>query len=90
MGMILELSRLRKAYGQFDFGPVDLTVDDEVLAVLGPSGSGKTTLLSLIAGIANPDSGSIRLDRRELVGLPLEDRHVGMVWSFRRERSSHI
>jgi len=80
MGMTLELSRLRKAYGQFDFGPADLTVDDEVLAVLGPSGSGKTTLLSLIAGITAPDSGSIRLGGRELVDLPLEDRRVGMVF----------
>jgi molybdate/tungstate transport system ATP-binding protein len=80
MGMILELSRLHKAYGQFDFGPVDLTVEEEVLAVLGPSGSGKTTLLSLIAGITGPDSGSIQLDGRELVGLPLQDRHVGMVF----------
>jgi molybdate/tungstate transport system ATP-binding protein len=80
MGMTLELSGLRKAYGQFDFGPVDLTVDDEVLAVLGPSGSGKTTLLSLIAGIATPESGLIRLGGRNLVGLPLEDRRVGMVF----------
>ena len=80
MGMTLEVSRLRKAYSQFDFGPVDLTVDDEVLAVLGPSGSGKTTLLSLIAGITSPDSGSIQLNGRELVGLPLEDRYVGMVF----------
>jgi len=78
--MTLELSRLRKAYSRFDFGPVDLTVDDEVLAVLGPSGSGKTTLLSLIAGITGPDSGSILLGERELVGSPLEDRHVGMVF----------
>lgn len=78
--MTLELSRLRKAYVEFEFGPVDLTVDDEVIAVLGPSGSGKTTLLSLIAGIATPKSGSIRLDGRELVGLPLEDRHAGMVF----------
>ncbi|MFC7134888.1 MULTISPECIES: ABC transporter ATP-binding protein [Salinibaculum] len=78
--MTLELARLRKAYGQFDFGPVDLTVDDEVLAVLGPSGSGKTTLLSLIAGIADPDSGAIRVDGRDLVGLPLEDRRVGIVF----------
>ncbi|MGQ3330361.1 ABC transporter ATP-binding protein [Halorubrum sp. FL23] len=78
--MTLELSRLRKSYGQFDFGPADLTVDDEVLAVLGPSGSGKTTLLSLVAGIAVPDAGSMRLDGRELVGLPLEDRRVGMVF----------
>jgi molybdate/tungstate transport system ATP-binding protein len=78
--MTLELSRLHKSYGQFDFGPVDLTVDGEVLAVLGPSGSGKTTLLSLIAGIVGHDSGSILLDGRELVGRPPEDRHVGMVF----------
>jgi len=80
MGMTLESSRLRKAYDQFDFGPVDMTVEEEVLAVLGPSGSGKTTLLSLIAGITSPDSGSIQLDGRELVGLPPEDRNVGMVF----------
>lgn len=80
MGMTLELSRLHKAYSRFDFGPVDLTVEEEVLAVLGPSGSGKTTLLSQIAGITSPDSGSIQLDGRELVGLPLQDRHVGIVF----------
>jgi len=78
--MTLELSGLTNAYGEFTFGPVDLTVEDEVLAVLGPSGSGKTTLLSLVAGIAEPDAGSIVLDGRELVGRPLEDRRVGMVF----------
>jgi molybdate/tungstate transport system ATP-binding protein len=78
--MTLELTRLTKAYGEFQWGPVDLTVDDEVLAVLGPSGSGKTTLLSLIAGIIGPDSGDILLDGRKLVGRPLEDRRVGMVF----------
>jgi molybdate/tungstate transport system ATP-binding protein len=78
--MTLELSGLSKSYGQFAFGPVDLTVDDGVLAVLGPSGSGKTTMLSLVAGITAPDSGSIRLDGRELVGQALEARNVGMVF----------
>lgn len=80
MGMTLELSQLCKAYPQFDFGPMNLMVKNQVLAVLGPSGSGKTTLLSLIAGITTPDSGSVRLGRRDLIGLPLEDRHVGMVF----------
>jgi molybdate/tungstate transport system ATP-binding protein len=78
--MTLELSGVTKAYGDFEFGPVDVSVGREVLAVLGPSGSGKTTLLSLVAGIANPDAGSIALDGRELVGRPLEDRSVGMVF----------
>src|SRR5687768_5693514 len=31
----------------------------ELLAVIGPNGAGKTTLLSILAGIRNPDSGSI-------------------------------
>lgn len=78
--MTLALSQLQKAYGQFTFGPIELTVEDEVLAVLGPSGSGKTTLLSTIAGITAPDSGSIQLAGREFVGRPLEARDIGMVF----------
>jgi len=78
--MTLTLSALETSYADFEFGPVDLTVDREVLAVLGPSGSGKTTLLSLVAGITEPDSGSITLDGHELVGRPLEARNVGMVF----------
>jgi molybdate/tungstate transport system ATP-binding protein len=78
--MTLDVSGLRKAYGEFEFGPVDLSVDQEVLAVLGPSGSGKTTLLSSIAGITTPDSGSVVLEDRQLVGRPLEDRRVGIVF----------
>jgi len=77
---MLELTGLTKAYDGFEFGPVDLTVDDEVLAVLGPSGSGKTTLLSLIAGIVRPDAGSITLDGRRLDGRPVEDRRTGLVF----------
>jgi molybdate/tungstate transport system ATP-binding protein len=78
--MTLELDGLAKAYGDFAFGPVDLSVGREVLSVLGPSGSGKTTLLSTIAGIVTPDAGSIALDGRALVGRPLEERRVGIVF----------
>lgn len=78
--MTLALSQLQKTYEQFEFGPIDLTVGDEVLAVLGPSGSGKTTLLSSIAGITAPDSGSIQLAGRELLDRPLEARDIGMVF----------
>lgn len=41
---------------------IDLDVrQGEVLAILGASGCGKSTLLNLIAGLAHPDSGSIRI-----------------------------
>jgi molybdate/tungstate transport system ATP-binding protein len=77
---VLELTGLAVSYADFDFGPVDLAVDGEVLAVLGPSGSGKTTLLSLVAGIVRPDSGSVVLNGRSLVGRPLEARRTGVVF----------
>jgi len=34
------------------------------LVVTGPNGSGKTTLLRMLAGLATPDSGEVRLDGR--------------------------
>ncbi|ELZ17042.1 ABC transporter ATP-binding protein [Natrinema limicola] len=77
---MLEVNSLTKTYDIFDFGPVDLTVDDEVLSILGPSGSGKTTLLSLIAGIVDPDGGSISLNGDRLNGCPLQERRTGLVF----------
>lgn len=77
---MLELTRLRKSYAGFAFGPTDLAVDSEVLCVLGPSGSGKTTLLSLVAGILSPDAGRITLDGARLDGMPPERRRTGLVF----------
>jgi ABC-2 type transport system ATP-binding protein len=31
----------------------------ELLAIIGPNGAGKTTLLTMLAGIRNPDSGTV-------------------------------
>ncbi len=37
----------------------------EIVAIQGPSGSGKTTLLRILAGIENPDSGTITLEGKQ-------------------------
>ena len=60
---------------------VSLSVErGETMAVFGPSGCGKTTLLRVIAGIHEPDQGSVILDGHRLDGLTPEHRDVGMAF----------
>ena len=78
----LQITGLCKRYGEFvALAPTDLDVaHGEFLTLLGPSGSGKTTLLSLIAGLAEPDAGQIRINGEDVTyGAPYE-RDIGMVF----------
>ncbi len=60
---------------------VSLTVErGEFFALLGPSGSGKTTILRLIAGLLEPQHGTITIGGREMVGIPPYDRNIGFVF----------
>ena len=59
---------------------IDLRSGERV-ALTGPSGAGKTTLMSVLAGLAEPDSGSVRLDGRALAEHgPELRRRVGIVF----------
>lgn len=57
-------------------------------AIMGPSGSGKTSLLHCIAGIIQPDSGSIHVDGTNISSMSGSARarfrleHVGIVFQF--------
>ncbi len=52
----------------------------EMLALLGPSGCGKTTLLRMIAGLIDSSAGSIRVGGRDMAGVPVHARNMGMVF----------
>lgn len=60
---------------------VNLTFNSgEMICFLGPSGCGKTTLLRMIAGLEEPTSGMISIDGRDLTGVPVHKRDIGMVF----------
>ena len=46
----------------------------ELIAITGPSGSGKSTLLSCLAGLDEPDGGTVTLDGERVSRRPEEER----------------
>ena len=52
----------------------------ELVSLLGPSGCGKTTLLRIVAGLLQPDAGTVRLDGEDITGRPPHRRNVGVVF----------
>src|ERR1700751_652776 len=71
-----------KRYGDFAaLENVDFDVPaGSLTALLGPSGSGKSTLLRAIAGLDQPDSGTITIDGRDVTRLPPQRRGIGFVF----------
>ncbi|PQD99953.1 sulfate/thiosulfate import ATP-binding protein CysA [Mycolicibacterium parafortuitum] len=71
-----------KRFGDFAaLDDVDFTVPKGSLtSLLGPSGSGKSTLLRAIAGLDNPDSGTVVINGRDVTDIPPQRRGIGFVF----------
>jgi ABC-type Fe3+/spermidine/putrescine transport system ATPase subunit len=78
----LDLDTLGKAYdGKWVVTDLTLAVPAGALvALLGPSGCGKTTTLRMIAGLAVPDQGDVRVDGVSALAVPPERRGTTMVF----------
>jgi ABC-type Fe3+/spermidine/putrescine transport system ATPase subunit len=62
-------------------GNINLEINDgEFFTFLGPSGCGKTTTLRMIAGLEQPDEGTLLFDKNEVTNLPTYKRNTGMVF----------
>jgi sulfate transport system ATP-binding protein len=80
MSIIIE--NVNKYFGGFHaLQDVNLTIPTgELVALLGPSGCGKTSLLRIIAGLEQPDSGSIRFNGEDTTRRHVRERGVGFVF----------
>ena len=54
--------------------------DEEFLVLLGPSGCGKSTALRMIAGLEEPDEGTITIGDRVVNDVEAKDRDIAMVF----------
>jgi iron(III) transport system ATP-binding protein len=89
---MLTVANLEKSFATPD-GPVKVIdrvgfdlAEGQCHALLGPSGCGKTTILRCIAGLEQPDAGTIAISGRTVcdpargVFVPVHERSIGMVF----------
>jgi len=80
--MSIHARHLTKTFGGF-LALDDVSVDipsGSLTALLGPSGGGKSTLLRVVAGLEQPDAGTVHIEGRDATTLPPQRRGVGFVF----------
>ncbi len=68
---MIEITGLTKTYGRGAkatraLDAIGLTIAPGMFGLLGPNGAGKTTLMRILAGIASPSAGSVRVSGHDL------------------------
>jgi len=84
---LLKVSGLGKSFGGLKaVDGIDFELNaGELLALIGPNGAGKSTTFNMVNGQLRADTGSIRLDGTELIGLKPRD-----VWRLGVSRTFQI
>lgn len=65
----IELKGLRKKLGNFELGPIDLTIPQgSIVGYIGENGAGKSTTIKLLLNLMRPDAGKI-----QILGTPVQN-----------------
>ncbi|MCI5207709.1 MAG: ATP-binding cassette domain-containing protein, partial [Candidatus Electrothrix sp. ATG2] len=68
MKTILQINTLRKTFADFTaVNDISLEAEaGEIFGFLGPNGAGKTTTIKILAGLLQPDSGTVTINGNSL------------------------
>ncbi len=85
--MTLQADNISKVYGKNGLAPVSLSVSEkQFLVITGESGCGKSTLLNILTGMLKPDSGSVRIDGKDVYADLTETQRT----LLRRDKISYM
>ncbi|NND90143.1 MAG: ABC transporter ATP-binding protein [Granulosicoccus sp.] len=82
---MIKVDKLTKRFGGFTaVNNASLEIGKgSITGLIGPNGAGKTTLFNVIAGVYQPNSGTVLLDGEDITGLPPHELfHKGMLRTF--------
>lgn len=90
--MIIEARNIRKSFGSLEvLKGVDIAIDHgEIVSIVGTSGAGKTTLLQILGTLDRADSGELRIDGTDIMGMnnrkqaEFRNRRLGFIFQFHR------
>ena len=73
---VIELDAVSFSYNHTEIlHTLDLAIEDgQFFTIIGPNGAGKTTLLKIILGLLKPDTGTVRINGRDVSAMTALDR----------------
>lgn len=82
MQIALSVKNISKKFGNFTaVNDISFDVEDgKFFSILGPSGCGKTTLLRVIAGFFQPETGSVEIGGKNMLGVEPNKRPVNLIF----------